>query len=185
MKLYPVCLKLEQKKCLVVGGGVIACRKVKSLLECNATVIVVSPTLCKPLERLRRNRRFQYKKEEYKKIFLKDVFLVVAATDKMEINEQVAKDAQRKKILLNVVDVPQLCDFYVPAVARKDPLLLAISTQGEFPGLAKVLRKELQPWISKRANKVKVLAKLRNQIKQKVDDKKIRAGLIKKLMTEE
>ncbi|MFH2137975.1 MAG: bifunctional precorrin-2 dehydrogenase/sirohydrochlorin ferrochelatase [Candidatus Omnitrophota bacterium] len=182
MKLYPIVLKLKNQACLVIGGGEVALRKVKALLECEAKVTVVSPKLCKALEVLQRKKLFNYKKSVYKKEFLKNVFLVIAATSERDTNLKIAAAAQKNKILVNVVDVPQLCSFYVPATVRKEPLLIAISTQGAFPGAAKMIRKNLQPMINKKAGSIKILAKIRDNFKQKIMDKKIRGKYIKKLM---
>ena len=181
MKLYPICLKLNQMKCLVVGGGGVACRKVKTLLESKALVTVVSPKLCKQLDSLHRLKMISYEKSIYNKKFLKGVFLVIAATNQNDVNEQVAYDARQKEILLNVVDVPDLCNFYVPAIVRKDPLLLAVSTQGAFPGAAKMIRKQLKSLVAEKSGSIKILAKIRTHFKQKIKDDNIRAIHIKKL----
>lgn len=143
MKIYPVCLKLEGHPCLVVGGGRVACRKVKSLLECGARVTVISPALCRPLEKLHKEKKIFFKKSEYRKKFLRGVFLVIAATNDGKVNLKIQKEAKDKKILFNIVDKPKLCNFYVPAVIRKKGLLVCVSTAGKFPGLAKKLKEDL------------------------------------------
>ncbi|MCP4650600.1 MAG: bifunctional precorrin-2 dehydrogenase/sirohydrochlorin ferrochelatase [PVC group bacterium] len=182
MNLYPAYLKLQNKQCLVVGGGTVALRKVKSLLDCGAKVTVVCPNLCSSLALMRQKKEFLYKRSRYEKEFLNKMFLVIAATDNHQINSCIAEDACKKNILVNVVDVPNLCDFYVPSVIKKGSLCVAISTQGEFPGLAKEMRKEITLLLQKKARNFKVLAKIRGQIKREFKNIKIRRMLIKELL---
>lgn len=185
MKLYPACLKLKNVCCLVIGGGEVALRKVKSLVECQAKITVVSPQLCPGLEVLKKKKSFFYWDSIYKKQFLKDAFLVIAATNDLKTNTRIAQEATRLGKLVNVVDQPGLCNFYIPAVIRKEPFLLCISTQGVFPGLAKKLRMEFSQSLNQYQKIIDVLSSLRTQIKKIFKQPKTRSRLIKKLLKPE
>lgn len=142
--LYPLFLKLKDKKCLVVGGGKVAERKVLSLLETEALVTVVSPLLTPKLAELKEQLKVTHLEQEYDTTVLKDVFLVISATDDEAVNRQVAEDCFFEKILINVVDDPEKCNFFVPAVVRRGSLAIAVSTGGKSPLLAAYLREQLE-----------------------------------------
>ena len=138
-RYYMACLDLEGRNVLVVGGGSVALEKVEGLLTCDARVTVVAPEIVPELERpdvvlLRR---------EYRGDDLAGRFLVVAATSTTAVNRQVFADAETRSLLCNVVDVPELCSFILPAVHRVDPIAVAISTGGASPALAQRLRDEV------------------------------------------
>ncbi|NPV26352.1 MAG: bifunctional precorrin-2 dehydrogenase/sirohydrochlorin ferrochelatase [Firmicutes bacterium] len=141
--LYPVYLRLEGQKCVVVGGGQVAARKVASLLECGAAVTVISPHVTPELADLSRRQLITYHQRPYRSGDLDGAFLVISATDDEQVNQQVAHDAQTQKILVNVVDDPTYCSFYVPSVIRRGSLCISISTEGKSPLLARKLREEL------------------------------------------
>lgn len=136
---YLACLDLEGRPCLVVGGGRVGLEKVKGLLECGADVTVVAPEIDPELERLPVRRR----RKRYETADLTGNFLVVAATPDRIVNQQVFDDAEERSMLANVVDTPEHCSFILPAVYRRDPIALAVSTGGASPALAKRLRDEL------------------------------------------
>jgi len=142
--LYPIFLNLESKRCLVVGGGEVAERKIKGLLESKADVAVISPDVSEYTANLAKEERIIYKKRSYKKGDLKNFFLVIGATDSGEINELISREAKESGILCNIVDSPHLCNFFVPSVASSGDLKIAISTNGKSPALAKKIRKELE-----------------------------------------
>ncbi|MDR1069640.1 MAG: bifunctional precorrin-2 dehydrogenase/sirohydrochlorin ferrochelatase [Gracilibacteraceae bacterium] len=142
MNLYPISLKLEGRVCLVVGGGAVGERKISGLLECGAAVRVVSPRLTETVERWAAEGRVALERREFRPEDLADVFLVVVATDSEAVNEKVAALAAQRRLLVNVADRPALCDFYLPAIARRGPLSIAVSTGGVSPGLAARLRDE-------------------------------------------
>jgi precorrin-2 dehydrogenase/sirohydrochlorin ferrochelatase len=138
---YPAFLDLRGKKAVVVGGGSIAERKTFSLVQAGAEITVVSPSLTKKLEKAKSDGRISHVSRGYRGGDLRDSFLVIAATDSEEVNSRVARDAPA---LVNVVDVPSECNFIAPAVVRRGPLTVAISTGGASPAMAKTLRKELE-----------------------------------------
>ncbi|MDR0434988.1 MAG: bifunctional precorrin-2 dehydrogenase/sirohydrochlorin ferrochelatase [Gracilibacteraceae bacterium] len=142
MNLYPINLKLEGRLCLVVGGGPVGERKISGLLECGAGVRVVSPGATALVARWAEAGRITLLRREFIPADLAGVFLVLAATDSAATNEKVATLAAERGLLVNVADTPPLCDFYLPAIARRGPLSIAVSTGGVSPGLAARLRDE-------------------------------------------
>lgn len=144
MEYYPVFLKLEGKKCLVVGGGSVAERKVKALARCGAEIQVVSPELTPGLQELYNAGKIRHRAGFYRTNDLDGVFLVVSATDDDNVNGVVAADCAAKNIMINVVDNPDRCSFVVPSVVHRGPFKLAISTGGKSPHLARVIREQLE-----------------------------------------
>jgi precorrin-2 dehydrogenase/sirohydrochlorin ferrochelatase len=140
MNYYPAFLNLEGKKAVVIGGGKVAERKVLALLRAGAEVTVVSPALTTRLRKEKEAKRIRHAARTYRQGDLEGAFLVIAATDSPEVNTRVAGDAPG---LLNVVDVPAECNFIVPSVVQRGPLVFAISTGGTSPALAKTIRKEI------------------------------------------
>ncbi|NLJ77421.1 MAG: bifunctional precorrin-2 dehydrogenase/sirohydrochlorin ferrochelatase [Peptococcaceae bacterium] len=141
---YMVSLDLNNRKCLVVGGGKIAERKVRSLLECGAQVYVVSPEIIPSLLSMVAEGSLIYRRGSYKISDLEDMFLVFGATGKEEINKQIASDCASRNLIVNIVDDPAKCNFYVPAVVRRGALSIGISTCGKSPLLARKIREELE-----------------------------------------
>jgi precorrin-2 dehydrogenase/sirohydrochlorin ferrochelatase len=137
-------LDINERACLVVGGGNVGARKAKGLLAAGARVVVVSPVMDAALEALLPDERLSLKKRAYRPSDMAGVFLVIGATDQAELNRRIKRDAQAAKALCNVADQPQLCDFILPAVVNQGDLALAITTGGRSPALAKRLRRELQ-----------------------------------------
>lgn len=141
---YPVSLNLVGKQCLVVGGGRVAERKIITLIDCGAQVIVVSPRLSDGLVALAQEKKFRHRDREYRIEDLEGVFLVISATDSREVNRQVAADCFERNIVINVADDPEYCNFILPAVVRRGDLSISISTGGKSPALAKKIRQELE-----------------------------------------
>jgi precorrin-2 dehydrogenase/sirohydrochlorin ferrochelatase len=146
--MFPIFLKLERKHCLVVGAGSVAEGKIKGLLVAGAFVQVVAPKANAAIEKWAHDGVLTLRAERFQPGDLDGVFLVIAATDSAELNSQVFKEAQSRKVLCNAVDDPQNCDFYYPAVVQRGDLQIAISTNGRSPALAKRLRQELEEQFS-------------------------------------
>jgi len=138
-RYYVACLDLEGRGCLVVGGGPVALEKASGLLECGARVTVVAPVISPGLREL----PVELREREYEPGDLEGRFLVVAATADTELNRRVHAGAEARSLLVNVVDVPELCSFILPAVHREGPLAIAVSTGGASPALAQRIRREL------------------------------------------
>ncbi len=141
---YFISLDLTDKKCLVVGGGQVAERKVCSLLECNACVYVVSPESTPGLKSLLEKGRITYRSGCYQTSDLEGVFLVIGATGREDVNRKVAEDCSVRNIIVNIVDDPTKGNFFVPATVRRGTFTIAISTGGKSPLFARKIREELE-----------------------------------------
>jgi precorrin-2 dehydrogenase/sirohydrochlorin ferrochelatase len=144
MSLFPMFLKLEGRSCLVVGAGKIGESKIRSLLVARAKVRVVAPWVTPAVAAWARADVLKWEAREFEIADLDATFLVVAATSSIEVNDLVYHEAVRRQVLCNVVDDPDRCDFYYPAVVRRGALQVAISTEGNSPALAQRLRRELE-----------------------------------------
>ncbi len=144
MSYYPIFLKVEGRACLVVGGGEVGARKVKALLRCGASVGVVSPEVVPWLKEKVQEGAVQKLGTRYEEHQLQGRFLVIAATDDVELNCRIARDAEKSGILCNVVDYPREGNFILPALVQRGALTLAISTSGQSPALARQLRQDLE-----------------------------------------
>lgn len=142
---YPIYLKLNEKKCLVVGGGKVAERKVKKLLDCGARVYVVSPDFTRWLETIAEDGKIVIVRRSYSTTDLENAFIVIGATDDDRINIRVAEDCNEKNIPVNIADDSSGCSFIVPAVLRQGALSISVSTDGKSPMLAQRIREELEP----------------------------------------
>lgn len=141
---YPVQLLLAGKPCVVVGGGEVALRKVRSLLVAESQIKVISPVLCPELEQFNAENKIEAVNKTFSPSDLSGAFLVIAATDDSQVNRAVFAAASSQGILVNVVDIPELCNFYVPSVVRRGDLTITISTGGASPALAKKIRQSLE-----------------------------------------
>jgi precorrin-2 dehydrogenase/sirohydrochlorin ferrochelatase len=140
---YIACLKLSGRRCLVVGGGEIGLEKVEGLLACDGDVTLVAPEAGPELETLAAEGSIAWERREYRPEDLEGTFMVIACTDDTDINIGIYEDAERRAMLVNVVDVPPLCNFILPAILRTGPLAIAISTAGASPALAKRMKREI------------------------------------------
>ena len=143
-RYYPVFLDLLDRPCVVVGGGHVACRKVRSLVDAGARVTVVAPKGDPEICNLAAEGRIIWHDHPYRPGDLSGAFLVFGATDDMEVNEAVATEARQAGIPVNIVDVPGLCDIIIPAVVNRGDFQIAISTGGAAPALARTIRKQLE-----------------------------------------
>lgn len=165
---YPIFLDVTDKKCLVVGGGQVALRKVKALLKHNAQVEVVSPTLCPELSELAKKGTVKAILRDYQSGDLENAFIVVIATSESKINEEVAKEAKERKIPVNVADNPKLSDFIAPSYFQRGDLTIAISTGGKSPALARKIRTELEKLFGDEyASLTLLIEEVRKELKQK------------------
>ncbi len=142
---YIACLKLKGRRCVVVGGGEIGLEKVEGLLACDGEVTLIAPEAVEALEGYAREGSIRWERREYAgPADLERVFMAIAATDNTDVNIRVYDDAERRAMLVNVVDVPPLCNFILPAIVRTGPLAIAISTAGASPALAKRMKREIE-----------------------------------------
>jgi len=139
--MYPLFLKLENTACLVIGGGNIAERKTVSLLESGADVTLISPSVTSELQKLIDKGAIEYNQRLYCAGDTKGYFLIIAATNSRESNKQVYSEAISQNALINCVDDPEFCNFYVPALVKRGHLKIAVSTEGKLPMLAGRIRR--------------------------------------------
>src|SRR5262249_50820932 len=144
MRLFPLFLKLKSRRCLVVGAGSVAESKIAGLIDTGARVCVIAPKATPRIRSWARSRKIVWRQRRFRFSDLRNVFLVIAATSSTKLHQQIFRGAQRFGVLCNVVDVPELCDFYYPAVVRRGALQIPVSTAGRSPELAQRLRKKLE-----------------------------------------
>jgi precorrin-2 dehydrogenase / sirohydrochlorin ferrochelatase len=142
--LFPMFLKLEDCRCVVVGAGSIATQKLDSLLDSGAEVTILAPEASEKIQELARSGRVAWMQTEFRADHLAGALLVIAATGNPEVNQQVFHAARERGVLCNSVDEPERCDFFYPALVRRGDLQIAISTAGKSPALAQRIRKELE-----------------------------------------
>jgi precorrin-2 dehydrogenase/sirohydrochlorin ferrochelatase len=140
---YIACLRLSGRRCVVVGGGEVGVEKVEGLLACDADVTLVAPEAKPTLAQLALEGSIRWERRRYEEGDLEGALIVIAATDDTDVNIRVFDDAERRAMLVNVVDVPPLCSFILPAIVRTGPLAIAISTAGASPALAKRMKREI------------------------------------------
>jgi precorrin-2 dehydrogenase/sirohydrochlorin ferrochelatase len=180
---YPAFLNLREKRCVVVGGGPVAARKVTALLRCGAAVTVISPTLSDSLLRQHDKGLIGFRRRNYRKGDLAKAFLVVAATADPQVNEKIAREAP---CLINVVDRPQLGNFIVPSRVSRGPLTIAVSTSGASPGLSREIRREMSNLYDKRFGEFfSFAAKLRRRLLRDVSDREVRARILNAVASHE
>ena len=181
--LFPVFLSLSGKKCLVVGGGQVAERKVADLFDCEANIKVVSPEAEKNIQLWSNQGLISWQAREIQDNDLDDIFIVFVATNDRHINRKVADKCRQRGIMVNAVDDPPNCDFYVPAVVRRNSLVLAISTEGKSPMLARKLRERLEGIFGEEYGElVDFLGEQRDFIKQTVPDIEARKKVFQALV---
>jgi len=144
MSLFPIFLKLEGRRCLVVGAGTVAEQKIQGLIEAEGNVQVVAPQATDLVREWADSGVIDWQARTFDVKDLEGKFLVIVATSARELNESIFREAQQRQILCNVVDDPPHCDFYYPSVVRRGDLQIAISTAGHSPALAQRLRRELE-----------------------------------------
>jgi siroheme synthase-like protein len=140
---YIACLRLTGRRCLVVGGGNVGLEKVEGLLACDASVTLVAPEAHPELVQLALEGSIRWERRPYEAADLEGCLIAIAATNISEVNIRVFEDAEERAMLVNVVDVPPLCNFILPAIVRNGPLAIAISTAGASPALAKRMKREI------------------------------------------
>lgn len=180
---YPIFIKLKNEKILVVGGGAVATRKVKTLINYSPQITIVSPSVSSKLKALILKYNLKYYKRNYKKSDLKDKKIIFVATNDEKLNKQISQDAQQSGILVNVVDNLEHCSFIVPSIIARGDLQIAISTSGISPLLTKTIRIKLEKLFGSEYNTLlKLIRKYRSIIKKKFNDVKVRKIKLEKLL---
>src|ERR1700689_3764657 len=167
VSLFPLFLKLEGKRCLVVGAGLIGLEKVESLQRCGASIRVVAPQAVARLQQLSSRGEIEWIARRFEPEDVAGCDLIIAATDDRQVNQAVFEEASRRSILCNTADDPPLCDFFFGSIVQRGDLQIAISTAGQSPALAQRLRREIDaqlpadlgPWLAE-------LGQLRREVLQ-------------------
>lgn len=163
--LYPVNLDIGGKRCLVVGGGTVAARKIDALLLCGGIVQIISPDVCPAIEELAEAGSIEWLERTYKEGDAEDAFLVFAATDDAVVQKLIADDTKRYHVLLNSANDGELSDFHVPAKIRRRDFVIAVSTGGGSPALAMLLKAQLaEEYGEEYGVLVELMARIRRQV---------------------
>jgi siroheme synthase-like protein len=141
---YPILLNIKGKRCVVIGGGKVALRKVKMLLKCGGNIMVISPKPHPDIIRLSKKKALRLTRRDYEARDIRKAAVVIACTDVKEVNRKVADDAKKARVLVNVADDAEPSDFILPSFFRRGDLLVAVSTSGVSPALARRIRTKLE-----------------------------------------
>ena len=190
MKNYPINLDLDEREVLLVGGGKVALRKFKKLLKTGSFVRIVSPELKKKfkkfLEQKSENNNWQYFKRKFQEEDLKDIFIVIAASDDQKTNKRIASLAKEKNILTNIVDNKEISDFILPSVVERGDFMLSFSTNGKLPALSRELRIEFEEKFGKEYELyLEMIGEIRNEIINKITDDEKRKRIFRSLANKE
>ena len=182
MAKYPIFLELGGRRSVVIGGGAVAVRKAQALLNAGARLVVVAERIDNMMTVICQGKNAELIKSRYSKDYLAGAVLVITATNNNKLNKQIYKDCQELEILCNVVDVPELCDFYVPAVIKRGDLQIAIGTEGRCPAYAGHIRKKLEKiFTEKHGQFLTELEELRKRIIKEVEEPADRKALLGEL----
>ena len=190
MKYYPAFWDIRNKRCVVVGGGDVALRKVKRLLDCGAQVSVVSPKLVPELISLKAENAIEHIAAEYDIRYMEEAALIIGATDDEKTNADICAAARNLGIPVNIVDDPQKCDFILPSIVERGDLTIAIGTGGKSPALARYLREELEArYGAEYGVLLNILGSLRSKMKKSAKGKKwlealLAAGILDSIKAE-
>lgn len=183
MKYYPILLDLQGRKVVVVGGGRVAERKARMLLRCRAEVTVVSPSLTAGLSSLARRGVLIHRHRVYRVEDLRGAFLVLATTNERDVQEAVAQDARRRRLLVNVADRTELCSFIAPSILTRGDLVIAISTGGASPALAQRLRRDLEKRIGRAyGDFLSLMSRLRGEILGRIPSQERRRRVFHRIL---
>lgn len=186
MKYYPINITLENKKCVVLGAGIVALRKVKRLLECGSRVSVVAEEITPQLKELLQKKKIIFKNKKASLNDLKGAYLVVAATNDRRLNASASAYCLKKNILVNVVDSPGECSFILPAVLRRGNLAISVSTDGLSPALAKKICRQLQKKFGPEYTKLlRLMRRIRPQALEKIKNLRQRNLFFQKIFQPE
>lgn len=183
MAVFPLFIELRDRKCVVVGGGTVAERKIEALIEFGAKIVVISMEENGKIRDLERNGRIEVMEREYSSGDLDGAFLAIAATDNPKTNEEIYKDALKKGIFINVVDCPERCNFIFPAIVKRGDMVIGISTSGAYPALSKRIRQKLETLFPNGFEVyLEILKDLRAKAGKRINDKEKRTEFLKKVL---
>lgn len=172
---YPVILNIEDRLCIVVGGGEVALRKVRALVEKGAVVRIIAPDAVVQIKEMVEKDEVEWEQRLYESGDLEGALLAVAATDDQQINREVRHEAYTRRVPVNIVDDPEGSDFHVPSFFEDGPLLVAVSTRGSSPAVARTLRRAIQEWMGPEFSRsLEIVGAFRERLKQEIHDPKER-----------
>ena len=185
MAKYPIYIEMSGRRIVVIGAGAVASRKVKVLYEAGADILVVAKQITPEFTERCLGFDINVTEGEYSKAHLADAMIAIAATNDTQLNEQIYADCKELNVLCNVVDVPYLCDFYVPAIVQRGPLQIAIGTDGKSPAYSSKLRKQLESVFTETHGQfVLEMGVMRQQIIEDIANPKIRKQLFAQLVSD-
>lgn len=185
MKFYPINLDVAGKRCVVVGGGNVAFRKIRGLLEAGAQVKVIAPKICADVDELFKRGEISWTRENFSPDLLDDEFILIAATDNPEVNRLATEAARSKKILANVVDADG-GNFNVPSRIRRGDLLLTISTGANSPAFAKFVRRMLEAELGDNFDAgLQLIARYRQEVKRRLPNSHARKIFWQQILTQD
>ena len=183
MRYYPVHLDIQNRNCLVVGGGAVGTRKVATLLDCGANVMVISPVVSHQLRDFAKSGLIKLRQRPYQSGDLDGMFLVIGATDDEGLNRRISSDAEHRNTLCNIADRPEVCNFILPSIVQRDDLVITISTSGKSPALAKKLRKTLEKQFGKEYGiSLKLMGAIRKKLLSQAHQPEAHKPLFEKLL---
>lgn len=167
MGYFPFYIDIENKKCVVVGGGVVALRKIEKILPFNPEITVVAPEICREIEEI---NDIELHRRSFLDSDISDAFTVIAATDDNNLNARIFELCQKKNILINTVDDKEKCGFIFPALVKKQNITVGISTEGKSPIYARFLREKIESSLDENCDKaIDILSSVRDLIKREID----------------
>lgn len=180
MGFFPFYTDIKNKKCLVVGGGNIAYRKIEKLMDFAPKITVVAPDICSEIQEI---HSIEIIRRKFIDDDIENSFMVIGATDNNEVNSHISELCYERKIPVNIVDQPNLCSFYFPSIVRKNNLTVSISTEGKSPVLARYLREKIEAEIDDDIlNTAEVLAAARKKIRILFNDEKNRKNALENIL---
>ena len=185
MAVFPLFVELRGKKCVVVGGGEVALRKLEILLQFGANPVIVAPEMNSSIKELGRQGKISITKKEYSRQDIDGAFLVIAAASEREVNENVFRDAQQSNIPVNVADDPGKCTFIFPSVVKRGDLVIGISTSGKYPALSKKIRKTIEEvFPDEYSGILNLLADFRHKVRKGVANREQRERILRCVIDE-
>ncbi len=186
MSKYPIFLEMSGRRAVVIGAGPVAIRKAESLLEAGARVVIVSDSIDNVLAAQLQNPNVELIRSKYSKNYLAGAAIVIAATNNSQVNKQIFQDCQQLEVLCNVVDSPELCDFFVPAVVKRGDLQVAVCTEGSCPAYAGHIRGKLESMFTQKHGEfLHELETLRKWVIENLPDDTERKVILGKLVDDE
>lgn len=180
MGYFPFFIDIENKKCVIVGGGKVALRKLEKLLSFNPKITVIAPEIC---DEIKENNKVNILQRNFADSDIENAFMVISATDDNSLNAHIFELCQKNNILINTVDNKEKCGFIFPALVKRDSLTVGISTSGKSPLYAKFLRKKIESSVDEKCDEtIDILNKYRNLIKREINSEENRKKAFERIL---